>query len=76
MNFENCLKNTNDIKIANELNGSKAKKLKFLLRAILHKKDIIDLYNLFEKDSLKSIIKSQPEIYNKPFTKFCVRALN
>lgn len=53
--------------IANELNGSKAKKLKFLLRAILHRKDIIDLYNLFEKDSLKSIIKSQPEIYNKPF---------
>lgn len=58
------------IQIAKKLNGSKIKKLKFILRGLLYRKDVIDLYNLFEKNSLKSIIKSQPDIYNKPFRSY------
>lgn len=57
-------------KISQQLNGSKFKKIKFLLRSILHKKEILALYNVFQKKELQIIIEKQPDIYNKLFRSY------
>ena len=57
--------------IAQELNGSNLKKLKFMLRGLLFKKQLISLYKLFNlNQKLSAVITSQPDIYNKPFRSY------
>ncbi|MFA9374594.1 MAG: VirK/YbjX family protein [Poseidonibacter sp.] len=65
------------LQIAKELNGSNFKKFKFILRGLLHKNDIKSLYHLFLNSNLEPVIKSQPDIYNKPFRAylFCNNAI-
>lgn len=58
------------LQIAKELNGSKFKKIKFILRGLLHQTDIKNLYYLFSNSNLKPVIKSQPDIYNKAFRSY------
>lgn len=55
------------IQIAKELNGSNLKKLKFVLRSFVYKKEILNLYTIFTKKNLSPVMKAQPEIINKPF---------
>lgn len=61
---------TSLLRIAKELNGSNFKKFKFILRGFLYKNDIRNLYNLFLDPKLIPVIKSQPDIYNKPFRSY------
>lgn len=58
------------LQIAKELNGSNFKKFKFIVRGFLHKSNIKKLHNLFLEPKLIPVIKSQPDIYNKPFRSY------